>query len=84
MITALMTGEEWDGDPDFEWDDLKKLSALQDCFNGLLGNSSCSKTATGKDFVSQEPQAIVLKGSDFPPEATLLKQANIVQVLYDF
>ena len=83
MIAALMTGEEWDGDPDFEWDDLK-LSALQDCFNGLLGKLvPALKTATGKDFVSQEPQAIVLKGSDFPPEATLLKQANIVQVLYD-
>ena len=83
MIASLMTGEEWDGDPDFEWDDLK-LSALQDCFNGLLGKLvPALKTATGKDFVSQEPQAIVLKGSDFPPEATLLKQANIVQVLYD-
>ena len=83
MIAALMTGEEWDGDPDFEWDDLK-LSALQDCFNGLLGKLvPALKTATGKDFVSQEPQAIVLTGSDFPPEATLLKQANIVQVLYD-
>ena len=83
MIAALMTGEEWDGDPDFEWDDLK-LSALQDCFNGLLGKLvPALKTATGKDFVGQQPQAIVLSGGDFPPEATLLKQANIAQVMYD-
>ena len=83
MIAALMTGEEWDRDPDFEWDDLK-LSALQDCFNGLLGKLvPALKTATGKDFVSQQPQAIVLSGGDFPPEATLLKQSNIAQVMYD-
>ena len=83
MIAALMTGEEWDGDPDFEWDDLK-LSALQDCFNGLLGKLvPALKAATGKDFVGQQPQAIVLSGGDFPPEATLLKQANIAQVMYD-
>ncbi len=83
MIAALMTGEEWDGDPDFEWDDLK-LSALQDCFSGLLGKLvPALKTATGKDFVSQQPQAIVLSGNDFPPEATLLKQSNIAQVTYD-
>tara|TARA_B100000674_G_C37925890_1_gene955566 strand:+ start:262 stop:1533 length:1272 start_codon:yes stop_codon:yes gene_type:complete len=83
MIAALMTGEEWDGDPDFEWDDLK-LSALQDCFNGLLSKLvPALKTATGQDFVGQQPQAIVLSGSDFPPEATLLKQKNIAQIAYD-
>ena len=83
MIAALMTGEEWDGDPDFEWDDLK-LSALQDCFNGLLGKLvPALKTATGKDFVGQQPQAIVLSGGDFPPEATLMKQANVTQIMYD-
>ena len=83
MIAALMTGEEWDGDPDFEWDDLK-LSALQDCFNGLLGKIvPALKTATGKDFLGQQPQAIVLSGNDFPPEATLLKQRNIAQIVYD-
>ena len=75
MIAALMTGEEWDGDPDFEWDDLK-LSALQDCFNGLLGKLvPALKTATGKDFVSQEPQAIVLKGSELSPRSDFT-QAN--------
>ena len=37
----------------------------------------------GKDFVGQQPQAIVLSGGDFLPEATLLKQVNIAQVMYD-
>ena len=84
MITCLMTGEEWDGDPDYEWDELK-LSALQDCFNGFLGKFSAAlKTATGADFVSQSPKAQVLSGSDFPPDITMFRQPRVVKFSYDF
>lgn len=83
MITSLMTGEEWDGDPDYEWDELK-LSALQDCFNGFLGKFSAAlKAATGVDFVSPSPKAYVLSGSDFPPEITMFRQPRIIKISYD-
>jgi flagellar motor switch protein FliN len=83
IFTSLMTDGEWNGDPDFEFDEFK-LSALQDCFTGLMGKVvPALKTVISKDYVSSPPQAIVLSGKEFPPEASLLREPNLVQVTYD-
>ncbi len=83
ILTSLMTDGEWNGDPDFEFDEFK-LSALQDCFTGLMGKVvPALKSVISKDYVSSPPQAIVLSGKEFPPEASLLREANLVQVTYD-
>ena len=83
MLTSLMTDGEWDGDPDFEFDEFK-LSALQDCFNGLMQKVvPALKIAVDKDVVSSPPQAVLLGGKDFPAEATLLKEPELVQIIFD-
>lgn len=83
MLTSLMTDGEWTGDPDFEWDDLK-LSALNDIFNGLGQKMVVAlKNLIGKDVIASPPQAVVLSGKEYPPEASLLKEAGLVQIIFD-
>ena len=83
MLTSLMTDGEWTGDPDFEWDDLK-LSALNDIFNGLAQKMVLAlKNVINKDVVASPPQALVLSGKDYPPEASLLKESDLVQIIFE-
>jgi len=83
MLTSLMTDGEWTGDPDFEWDDLK-LSALNDIFNGLVQKMvPALKIAIDKDVVTSPPQAVILSGKDYPPEANFLKESELVQIILE-
>jgi flagellar motor switch protein FliN/FliY len=83
MISQVMTTGEYDGVPLTKFTELE-LSALQDCFNGLVGKMlPAMKVVLGKDFSSKPPAVVVLTGKDVPPEAAVLKENNVCEFLYD-
>jgi flagellar motor switch protein FliN/FliY len=83
MIAQIMTAGSYDGVALTTFSELE-LSALQDCFNSLVGKVVPALKATlGKDFQNSPPASAVLTGKDIPPDANLLKENGLVLLTYD-
>ncbi|MBW7874487.1 MAG: flagellar motor switch protein FliN [Candidatus Cloacimonetes bacterium] len=84
MIASIMLQGEYLEDPNFTFGDLQ-LGAIGECFNAVTGKLiPALKKKTTKDYVVTAPPApVVIKGADIPSEAALLRQKELVEILYD-